>query len=148
MTEQEGKQPPVLIVLTKGADAKVMQHTFDTLSSLQVVTETLHLDDADLDLLAYIQNRVCRGLKVVVFGTNYAYTDEQCPTVTDVFIPVFKVVAGPRPATGDQIALNIATTGFGAAGAVNIAIQAARVLALDDPALAVRLRTFRPPSQD
>jgi len=148
MDGNEAKQPFVLIVLAKDADAKVMQHTIDTLSRLQVVTETVRLDDAGLDLLAYIQSGICRGLKVVVFGTHYAYTDEQCPTVTEALVPVIKTITGPPPAANAQIALNVATTGFGVAGAVNAGIEAARILARVDPALATRLRILWPPSQD
>jgi len=44
------------------------------------------------------------------------------------------------PATLDETALHVASTGFGVAGAVNAALQAAKIVALADPELAERLR--------
>ena len=38
------------------------------------------------------------------------------------------------------MALHVASTGFGVAGAVNAALQAAKIVALADPELAERLR--------
>ena len=146
MAEPEVTQPFVLVVLSKDADAKVMQHTFDVLSSLQVVTETVRLDDADIDLSEYIQSRVCRGLGAVVFGAHYSYTDELYPTIAETTVSAIKVITGPVPATSAQIALSIPVAGFGVDGAIKAGLFAARVLAGIDPALAVRLRAFQPPS--
>ena len=76
---------------------------------------------------------------MAVFGTHYAYTDESIPKFPDILIPVMKVITGPMPTSIDQMALNIAATGFGADGAKNAGLFAARVLASTDPDLLARL---------
>ena len=58
------------------------------------------------------------GLAVVIVGTYHAYTDEQIPSVLKAPLPIFRFVTGPMPATLDEMALHVASTGFGAAGAV------------------------------
>ncbi len=141
MVPPETRRPFVTILLGKDPDAEILQYTIDVLEELQIPHETVSLQgrEDDPDLSAYLADAVNRGLGVIIVGTYFSYTDELFPTVAKTLLPTVKVITGPEPAP-EQVSLNIALMGFGAEGAKNAGLFAARVLALNDPSLAARLR--------
>ena len=142
MVNSKPNQSFVLILLGNESDAEVMSHAVEVLTRLLIPTERALLQDHRDDLPAFIEECRGRGLQVVVFGTYYAYTDEAFPMPADILIPGFKVITGPKPTTNDQLALTLATTGFGPDGAKNAGLLAARVLAISDPELSARVEQF------
>ena len=74
-------------------------------------------------LVDYFEEARDRGVAVAIVGTYHAYTDEQIPTIPEALLPIFRFVTGPMPRTLDQLALHVASTGFGSEGAVNAALQ-------------------------
>ncbi len=126
----------VAIILGKETDAGVMQHAIDFFLRLQIPHEVVLLSTLSEGIAGYLEDRAPR---VALVGTEHAYTDELIPSPAETTVPIFRVITGPAPPSG-QMASNVATTGFGEAGAVNAAPLAARVLALEIPDLADRLR--------
>lgn len=112
----------------------------EVLESRQIQYEERVLPPSGEGLAAYTEEARDRGIAVVIVGTYHAYTDEQIPTVVQSLLPIISFVTGPMPTTLDKVALHVPSTGFGDDGAVNAALQAAKILALADSELAQRLR--------
>jgi phosphoribosylcarboxyaminoimidazole (NCAIR) mutase len=117
-----------------------MRCATDELKRLQIPYEERVFPPSGEGLSDYLEDANGRGVAVAIVGTYHAHTDEQVPSVPEALFPVIRFVTGPMPPTLGGMALNVASTGFGVDGAVNAALQAARILALTDPALAERLR--------
>ena len=144
MAATESVQPFVAVVCGNASDALVAQHAINMLDRLRINYERRVLQARDEDVVAYIDEAKTRGLAVVIIGAYHTYTDEQFPTTLQTLLPIFRFVTGPMPVILDKVALNIALTGSGRDGAEKAALQAARILALTDPALAERLRAGAP----
>ena len=97
------------------------------------------------------QGRAAAGFKVIIAGAGGA---AHLPGMTAAFtpLPVFGVPVASRALSGQDSLLSIVqmpagvpvgTLAIGEAGAVNAALLAAAVLALNDPALADRLDAWR-----
>jgi len=123
-----------------------MQHAITVLDEMHIPSERVILQPGGIELATYVDEARGRGLRIVIVGTYQAYTDELIPTALEADVVALRVVTGPRPASLDKVALNIALMGFGSDGATNAALFAARILALTDSALLERLRARpRPP---
>ena len=135
------------------SDWATMRHTADTLTTLGVAHETRIVSaHRTPDRLAdYAKSAAGRGLRVIVAGAGgAAHLPGMCAAWTA--LPVLGVPVESAVLKGMDSLLSIVqmpagipvgTLAIGRAGAVNAALLAAAILALDDPALANRLAAHR-----
>ena len=145
--------PRVGIVMGSRSDWETMQHAEDTLKRLQVAYEVRVVSahrTPDL-LFRYAEEAAGRGLQVIIAGAGGA---AHLPGMlaAKTALPVFGVPVQSHALNGMDSLLSIVqmpagvpvgTLAIGRAGAINAALLAAAVLALNDAALAKRLRSFR-----
>lgn len=83
------------------------------------------------------------GVGVIVFATGIAYTDEHLRLPEDVIVPVIRFITDPQPPPDQLLTATplMASAGFGAPGAINAGLLAARILALSNAVLRELLRT-------
>lgn len=132
----------MIVVLGPGAQEEVLQHTFRVLNHFGIPFQVAHWNDSGLPALVEIH--AARGPGAVVFGTAVPYTDEHSPLLPEgIFWPVIKVVTDSTLLSGQLLTGTefVMMAGFGDNGAVNAGLQAARMLALSDPALRDLLKT-------
>jgi hypothetical protein len=122
------------IVLGPRAHDEVVAYTRRVLTHFEIPFTELDWRDFPA-LLARVE---AVGLGVVVFATGVAYTDEHLRLPEDVNIPAVRFVADTvEPPTKHLLtgAVLMASTGYGADGAVKAALFAVRILAQSDPIL-------------
>ena len=130
-----------------------MRHAVATLTELDVASEVRIVSaHRTPDRLAdYAATARSRGLKVIIAGAGGA---AHLPGMTAAMtpLPVLGVPVSSKALNGVDSLLSIVqmpagvpvgTLAIGRAGAVNAALLAAAILALDDPALAFRLDAWR-----
>ena len=135
------------------SDWETMRHACDTLTGLGVEHERRVVSahrTPDL-LFAYAATAEDRGIKVVIAGAGgAAHLPGMCAAKTH--LPVLGVPVQSKALAGVDSLLSIvqmpagvptATLAIGRAGAVNAALLAASILALNDDALRSRLIDFR-----
>jgi 5-(carboxyamino)imidazole ribonucleotide mutase len=135
------------------SDWETMRHAAETLDALEISYETRVVSahrTPDL-LFEYAANASGRGLRVIVAGAGGA---AHLPgmAAAKTLLPVLGVPIESRALSGIDSLLSIVqmpagipvgTLAVGRAGAVNAALLAGSILALEDAAVAQRLEAFR-----
>lgn len=145
--------PRVGVVMGSRSDWETMEHAAATLTALGVAHEVRVVSahrTPDL-LFRYAEEAAARGIRVIVAGAGgAAHLPGMLAAKTT--LPVFGVPVQSKALSGMDSLLSIVqmpagvpvgTLAIGRAGAINAALLAAAVLALDDPALAQALRDWR-----
>lgn len=150
---RKGRDPVVGIVMGSQSDWETMRHAAETLERLGVPHEVriVSAHRTPDRLVAYAKAARGRGLKVVIAGAGgAAHLPGMMAAMTP--LPVFGVPVESKALSGLDSLLSIVqmpggipvgTLAIGRAGAINAALLAAAVLALNDPTIAAALDTFR-----
>jgi 5-(carboxyamino)imidazole ribonucleotide mutase len=146
-------QPLVGVIMGSRSDWDTMQHACDTLEELGVPFETRVVSaHRTPDLMAqYAKDAAGRGLRVLIAGAGGA---AHLPgmTAAHTTLPVLGVPVESHALKGMDSLLSIAqmpagvpvgTLAIGRAGAVNAALLAASIVALQDDGLRERLSAHR-----
>jgi 5-(carboxyamino)imidazole ribonucleotide mutase len=146
-------QPRVGIIMGSQSDWETMRHAAETLDSLGVSHETriVSAHRTPQRLAAYAEGARDRGLKVVIAGAGgAAHLPGMAAAMTP--LPVFGVPVESKALSGLDSLLSIVqmpagvpvgTLAIGRAGAVNAALMAVAVLALEDSAIRGALDDWR-----
>ena len=148
-----GSQPRVGVIMGSQSDWATLQHAAATLDELGVAHEAriVSAHRTPERMYRYAREAKGRGLKVIIAGAGGA---AHLPGMTAALtpLPVFGVPVESQALKGMDSLLSIAqmpagvpvgTLAIGRAGAINAALLAAAVLALEDAALAERLDRWR-----
>ncbi|HMN74222.1 MAG TPA: 5-(carboxyamino)imidazole ribonucleotide mutase [Rhodoblastus sp.] len=135
------------------SDWATMRHAAETLDALGVAHEAriVSAHRTPDRLVAFAKGAKTAGFKVVIAGAGgAAHLPGMCASMTP--LPVFGVPVESKALSGQDSLLSIVqmpggvpvgTLAIGKAGAINAALLAAAVLALNDAALAERLDAWR-----
>jgi 5-(carboxyamino)imidazole ribonucleotide mutase len=146
------------IIMGSQSDWQTMCHAAEMLGTLGVAQETriVSAHRTPDRLYDYARGAAARGLQVIIAGAGgAAHLPGMAAALTA--LPVLGVPVESRTLKGIDSLLSIVqmpagvpvgTFAIGKAGAVNAALQAAAILALHDPALAVRLAAWRQAQTD
>lgn len=146
-------QPVVGIIMGSQSDWATLRHAADILGQLGVSFEAriVSAHRTPARLVAYAGAARDRGLKVIVAGAGgAAHLPGMAASMTP--LPVLGVPIESQALKGMDSLLSIVqmpggipvgTLAIGKAGAINAALLAAAILALNDPALALRLDAWR-----
>ncbi|WP_428698450.1 5-(carboxyamino)imidazole ribonucleotide mutase [Stappia sp.] len=146
-------KPQVAIIMGSQSDWPTMKHAAETLDALGVPHDARIVSAHRTPQRLYDFARGARdaGFKVVIAGAGgAAHLPGMAASMTP--LPVFGVPIESRTLKGEDSLLSIVqmpagipvgTLAIGRAGAVNAALLAASVLALNDPELAGRLDAWR-----
>ncbi|HYI91878.1 MAG TPA: 5-(carboxyamino)imidazole ribonucleotide mutase [Beijerinckiaceae bacterium] len=147
------RTPPVAIIMGSQSDWETMRHAAETLDALGVGQETriVSAHRTPDRLYAFAKSAKADGFRVIIAGAGGA---AHLPgmTASMTTLPVFGVPIETKALSGQDSLLSIVqmpagipvgTLAIGRAGAVNAALLAAAVLALDDAALSERLEAWR-----
>ncbi|HUL85781.1 MAG TPA: 5-(carboxyamino)imidazole ribonucleotide mutase [Actinomycetota bacterium] len=145
--------PVVGVIMGSRSDWETMRHACDTLEDLGVPHESrvISAHRTPEQMADYARTAADRGLKVVIAGAGGA---AHLPGMTAAHtqLPVLGVPIESHALKGMDSLLSIAqmpagvpvgTLAIGRAGAVNAALLAAAIVALDDEKLSERLAHFR-----
>jgi 5-(carboxyamino)imidazole ribonucleotide mutase len=145
--------PPVAIIMGSQSDWATMKHAAETLEALKVPFETriVSAHRTPDRLVAFAKGARAAGTKVVIAGAGGA---AHLPGMTAAMtpLPVFGVPVESKTLKGvDSLhsivqmpaGIPVGTLAIGKAGAINAALLAAAVLALNDQVLADRLDAWR-----
>ncbi|MDT8438055.1 MAG: 5-(carboxyamino)imidazole ribonucleotide mutase [Wenzhouxiangellaceae bacterium] len=144
---------PVGLVMGSKSDWPTMQAAAERLDALGVAfkAEVVSAHRTPDKLAEYARTAVARGLKVIIAGAGgAAHLPGMLAASTE--LPVLGVPVQSRALKGLDSLLSIvqmpkgvpvATLAIGEAGAANAALLAVEILALSDPALAERYRSWR-----
>lgn len=150
--------PLVGIIMGSQSDWQTMVHAAETLAALAVPHEVriVSAHRTPLRLHDYAGSAAPRGLKIIIAGAGgAAHLPGMAAAMTS--LPVLGVPVESRTLKGIDSLLSIVqmpagvpvgTFAIGKAGAVNAALQAAAILALNDAALAGRLAAWRQAQTD
>lgn len=149
---------PVAIIMGSQSDWETMRHAAETLSALEIDCEK-HIVSAHRTpdrLFAFSKGAKAAGFKVIIAGAGgAAHLPGMTAALTE--LPVFGVPIESKALSGvDSLysivqmpaGVPVGTLAIGKAGAVNAALLAASVLALNDAALALRLAAWRKQQTD
>jgi 5-(carboxyamino)imidazole ribonucleotide mutase len=144
---------PVAIIMGSQSDWETMRHAADTLNALGISSEK-HIVSAHRTpdrLFAFAKGAKAAGFQIVIAGAGgAAHLPGMTASLTE--LPVFGVPIESKTLSGvDSLysivqmpaGVPVGTLAIGKAGAVNAALLAASVLALNDSALASRLAAWR-----
>ena len=140
------------VIMGSRSDWETMRHATETLESLGVAFESKVVSahrTPDL-LFEYASTAASRGLRVIIAGAGGA---AHLPgmTASKTSLPVFGVPVESKALKGMDSLLSIVqmpagvpvgTLSIGRAGAVNAALLAARVIALEDPSVRAAVEDF------
>jgi len=141
------------IIMGSQSDWETMRHAGETLAALKIACEKriVSAHRTPKRLYAYAKAARRRGIKVIIAGAGgAAHLPGMTASLTP--LPVLGVPVESRALKGLDSLLSIAqmpagipvgTLAIGRAGAINAALLAASILALDDRAIAARLRDYR-----
>jgi 5-(carboxyamino)imidazole ribonucleotide mutase len=144
---------PVAIIMGSQSDWATMRHAAETLDALGIAFDAriVSAHRTPDRLVAFAKGARAEGFKVIVAGAGgAAHLPGMAASMTP--LPVFGVPVESKALSGQDSLLSIVqmpagipvgTLAIGRAGAVNAALLAAAVLALNDPALAERLDAWR-----
>ncbi|MBV8524211.1 MAG: 5-(carboxyamino)imidazole ribonucleotide mutase [Acetobacteraceae bacterium] len=148
------QSPPLVgIVMGSQSDWQTMRHAAEMLLALDIPYEAriVSAHRTPDRLAAYAQSAQDRGLAVIIAGAGgAAHLPGMCAAWTQ--LPILGVPIESQALRGLDSLLSIVqmpggvpvgTLAIGRAGAINAALLAASILALNDPALADRLRAHR-----
>ncbi len=149
---------PVAIIMGSQSDWDTMRHTAETLGALGIACEK-HIVSAHRTpdrMFAFARGAKAAGFKIIIAGAGgAAHLPGMTASLTD--LPVFGVPIESKALSGlDSLysivqmpaGVPVGTLAIGKAGAINAALLAAGVLALNDPALAGRLAAWRKAQTD
>ena len=143
----------VAIIMGSQSDWATMRHAAETLDALGVAHDAriVSAHRTPDRLVAFAKGAKAAGYKVVIAGAGgAAHLPGMCAAMTP--LPVFGVPVESKALSGQDSLLSIVqmpggipvgTLAIGKPGAINAALLAAAVLALNDTALADRLDAFR-----
>jgi 5-(carboxyamino)imidazole ribonucleotide mutase len=146
-------KPAVAIIMGSQSDWKTMRHAAEILEEFGIGHESLVVSAHRTPerLYAFAKSARDKGFKVIIAGAGgAAHLPGMTASLTP--LPVFGVPVKSKALKGVDSFLSIAqmpagipvgTLAIGEAGAVNAALLAASVLALEDKALAKRLDAWR-----
>src|ERR1041385_4671416 len=135
------------------SDWQTMKHAAETLDALQIGYETriVSAHRTPERLYAFARGAKADGFKIIIAGAGgAAHLPGMTASLTS--LPVFGVPIESKALSGQDSLYSIVqmppgvpvgTLAIGRAGAINAALLAASVLALNDPALAHRLEAWR-----
>ena len=145
--------PMVGIIMGSKSDWETMEHAASTLTELGVPfeAEVVSAHRTPDKLFRYCEAAEGRGLKVIIAGAGGA---AHLPgmAASKTHLPVLGVPVQSKALNGMDSLLSIVqmpagipvgTLAIGKAGATNAALMAASILALNDAALATKLKAFR-----
>jgi 5-(carboxyamino)imidazole ribonucleotide mutase len=144
---------PVAVIMGSQSDWATMKHAADTLDALGVAYEAriVSAHRTPERLYAFAKGAKAAGVRVIIAGAGGA---AHLPgmTASMTILPVFGVPVESKALAGlDSLysivqmppGVPVGTLAIGRAGAINAALLAAGVLALNDDALADRLQAWR-----
>lgn len=149
----ESKEPQVGIIMGSQSDWETMKNAADTLDALGVRYETkiVSAHRTPKRLYDYSDTAKSRGLQVIIAGAGgAAHLPGMAAAMTT--LPVFGVPIESKALKGMDSLLSIAqmpggvpvgTLAIGKAGAINAALLAGAVLALQDEAIDTALQAWR-----
>lgn len=153
ITGMSGKRPLVGIIMGSQSDWPTMQHTADTLKTLKIAFESriVSAHRTPDRLYEYAKAAEKRGLQVIIAGAGGA---AHLPGMTAAMttLPVLGVPVESQALKGQDSLLSIVqmppgvpvgTLAIGKAGAINAALLAASIIALQDEKLSTRLKAWR-----
>ena len=144
---------PIAIIMGSQSDWDTMRYAAETLAALGVDHEAriVSAHRTPDRLYAFAKGAKAAGFKVIIAGAGgAAHLPGMAASLTE--LPVFGVPVESKALSGlDSLysivqmpaGIPVGTLAIGRAGAVNAALLAAAVLALEDPALAERLEEWR-----
>lgn len=144
---------PVAIIMGSQSDWATMRHAAETLEALAVpfVSKIVSAHRTPERMVSFAKGAKAAGHKVIIAGAGgAAHLPGMTASLTP--LPVFGVPVESKALSGQDSLLSIVqmpagipvgTLAIGKAGAVNAALLAAAVLALNDEALAGRLDAWR-----
>ena len=144
---------PVAIIMGSQSDWATMRHAAETLTALNVQHEAriVSAHRTPERLYAFAKGARAAGFKVVIAGAGgAAHLPGMAASLTE--LPVFGVPVESKALSGvDSLysivqmpaGIPVGTLAIGKAGAINAALLAASVLALNDAGLATRLAAWR-----
>ncbi|OQW54487.1 5-(carboxyamino)imidazole ribonucleotide mutase [Candidatus Raskinella chloraquaticus] len=145
--------PAVAVIMGSQSDWETMRHAVETLTALGIEHDTriVSAHRTPERLYDYARGARAAGFKIIIAGAGGA---AHLPGMTAALtsLPVFGVPVKSEALSGQDSLLSIVqmpagipvgTLAIGKAGAINAALLAAAVLALEDNALATRLEAYR-----
>lgn len=153
MPKKSSKQPVVGVIMGSQSDWKTMQFTVEVLKNFTIPHEAkvVSAHRTPKRLYAYAATAAKRGIKVIIAGAGGA---AHLPGMTAAMthLPVLGVPVESKTMQGIDSLLSIAqmpagipvgSLAIGQAGAVNAALLAVSILALEDERLRKRLSEWR-----
>jgi 5-(carboxyamino)imidazole ribonucleotide mutase len=149
---------PIAIIMGSQSDWETMRHAAETLKALGVASDTriVSAHRTPERLFAFAKGAKAAGFKVIIAGAGgAAHLPGMAASLTE--LPVFGVPVESKALSGlDSLysivqmpaGIPVGTLAIGKAGAINAALLAASVLALNDPALSARLAAYRKQQTD
>ncbi len=144
---------PVAIIMGSQSDWSTMRHAAETLEALKVAADVriVSAHRTPDRLVAFAKGARDAGFKVIIAGAGGA---AHLPGMTAAMtpLPVLGVPVKSKALSGKDSLLSIVqmpggipvgTLAIGKPGAINAALLAAAILALNDPALAERIDAWR-----
>ncbi len=144
---------PIAIIMGSQSDWDTMRHAAETLTALGIASEK-HIVSAHRTpdrLFAFAKGAKTAGFKIIIAGAGgAAHLPGMAASLTE--LPVFGVPIESKALSGvDSLysivqmpaGIPVGTLAIGKPGAINAALLAASVLALNDPALSGRLAAWR-----
>jgi 5-(carboxyamino)imidazole ribonucleotide mutase len=144
---------PIAIIMGSQSDWDTMRYTAETLEGLGIDSERLIVSAHRTPdrLFAFAKGAKAAGYKVIIAGAGgAAHLPGMTASLTE--LPVLGVPIESKPLSGlDSLysivqmpaGVPVGTLAIGKAGAVNAALLAASILALQDKALSERLASWR-----
>lgn len=149
---------PIAIIMGSQSDWETMRHAAETLDALGVAHDAriVSAHRTPERLFAFAKGAKAAGFKVIIAGAGgAAHLPGMAASLTE--LPVFGVPVESKALSGvDSLhsivqmpaGIPVGTLAIGKAGAINAALLAASVLALNDAALAGRLAAWRKAQTD
>ncbi|SIO23161.1 5-(carboxyamino)imidazole ribonucleotide mutase [Bradyrhizobium erythrophlei] len=144
---------PIAIIMGSQSDWQTMRHTAETLAALGIACEKriVSAHRTPDRLYAFAKGARSEGFQIIIAGAGgAAHLPGMAAALTE--LPVFGVPVESKALSGvDSLysivqmpaGIPVGTLAIGKAGAINAALLAASVLALNNPALAARLAAWR-----
>ena len=144
---------PVAIIMGSQSDWETMRHAAETLGALAIACENriVSAHRTPERLFAFAKGAKAAGFKIIIAGAGgAAHLPGMTASLTE--LPVFGVPIESKALSGiDSLysivqmpaGVPVGTLAIGKPGAINAALLAASVLALNDPALSDRLLAWR-----
>src|ERR1700749_1603968 len=143
----------VAIIMGSQSDWETMRHAAETLAALGVASDKriVSAHRTPERLFAFAKGAKAAGFKVIIAGAGgAAHLPGMAASLTE--LPVFGVPVESKALSGQDslyaivqmpAGIPVGTLAIGRPGAINAALLAASVLALNDPALSRRLEAWR-----